>query len=127
MLFNPKSHSSSITGRNVAHGRRTPSQRAAIAAEIVKGDIVLVEPTLKQAAELLDVSVPYIRTALSATSAERTALAQGDLLISQLLNPSCPDQLILTWNAATDSERVEFAQRIGVGRIWDEAIAPAIG
>ena len=60
MLFNPKSpfnQPSTITGRNVAHGRRTPSQRAAIAAELVSGEIVFIKPTLKQAAALFGVSV----------------------------------------------------------------------
>jgi hypothetical protein len=52
-----------ITGRNLAHGRRTASQRAAIAAELRLGERVIVKPAEKQCAALVKVSVPYLRLA----------------------------------------------------------------
>jgi hypothetical protein len=128
MLFNPKPtlNQVQLTGRNLAHGHRTPSQRAAVAADLVKGNAVLVQPTVKQAASLAGVCVPYTEAALNATDAERAALRSGELQIAQL-KPTPSEVLVTAWNAAANGERVRFAKRVGVGVIFDEAIAPALG
>jgi hypothetical protein len=49
--------------------------------------------------------------------------------VGQLFEPPAPrgcDLLVRDWNAATDAERIEFARRVGVDRIFDGAIAPVI-
>ena len=129
MLFKPKcseSQGSVIGGRHIAHGRRSPSQRGAVAAQLHIGEVALVDPTIKQAAGLLGVYVPYVAAALDTTVEKRAALASGALTIPNLLKSSPSDRLVSAWNNCTNDERVEFAQRIGVARVWDEAIAPAL-
>jgi hypothetical protein len=49
-----------VTGRNVAHAHRTPSQRAGLAAQLVLGEAALIKPTRKQVARLLRVSGPHV-------------------------------------------------------------------
>lgn len=52
-----------ITGRNVAHARRTAVERALLAADLHLGLYALVKPTIGQAADLLKVclatSIPF--------------------------------------------------------------------
>jgi ATP-dependent helicase YprA (DUF1998 family) len=37
------------------------------------------------------------------------------------------DRLIAAWQAAGPLDRARFAERVGVGRLWDECIEPALG
>jgi hypothetical protein len=127
MLFTPKYDPTAIpiSGRAFAHRRRTASQRAGLAAQLVLGEGVLANPTVKQAASLLQVSRPYVQVALKATTGQRENLVSGRLTVSRL-KPSPCDLLVRDWNAANDAERVEFARRVGVDQIFDTAIAPVI-
>lgn len=52
-----------VTGRNIAHGHRTATERALLAADIAAGRVQLVQPTDGQLATILTVSVPYVRAA----------------------------------------------------------------
>ena len=91
MLFNPKTAPTStqaISGRNIAHSVRSPSQRAGVAAQLVVGEAHLANPTILQASAILHVCVPYIQTALKATAAERADLAGGAVEIGDLLHPA---------------------------------------
>jgi hypothetical protein len=78
-----------------------------LAAGIIGGQVTIQNLTVSQTARLCRVCVPYI-----------------DDVRRQ---PSACDLLVRSWNAATGSERVEFARRVGVDRIFDAAIAPVIG
>lgn len=52
-----------ITGRNVAHARRTAVERALLAADLPLGFYALVKPTIGQAADLLKVCPAYVAAA----------------------------------------------------------------
>jgi hypothetical protein len=127
MLFKLNTQQTAIptTGRNIAHKRRTTSQRAGLAAQLVAGEVVL-KPTVTQVVSLLRVSRPYVEIALKATSDRRASLVAGHLKVSQLKS-SPTDQMEMAWNVASSAERIEFARRVGVDRIFDGAIAPVIG
>jgi hypothetical protein len=140
MLFNPKYDPTSIptiTGHALARGHRTASQRAGLAAQLVAGERVLTKPTIKQVASLLRVSRHYVTAALKTTPAGRACLVSRAryLTVPEPNKPSPPepnkpspcDLLVRDWNAATDAERIAFARRVGVDRIFDGAIAPVIG
>ena len=128
MLFRPEiSRLQACTGRNLAHGRRSPSQRAAVAAQLVLGELQLTNPTITQSAGLLDVCVPYVRKALSVNAADLAALAAGEITITQLMQPPLSVLFVRTWDAASPRERIEFARCIGPEHLFDNAVAPALG
>ncbi len=93
-----------ITGRQIAHRRLTPQVRAKLALDIIEGRVEVTRFTVRQAAHLCRVSVPVVNAA----------------------RKSPADRLVAAWNGATNAERVQFAQRIGVGVVFDTAIAPAL-
>jgi hypothetical protein len=124
-----------LTGRNIAQAHRTPSQLAGLAGQWVLGEAAVAPPTIKQAARLFQVCVPYVNEALELTADQRADLVAGCLTVRFLRNwpdrticwSSPPDLLVSTWGLAGDAERIEFARRVGVDRIFDAAIAPVIG
>ena len=52
-----------VTGRNIAHGHRTPTERALLAADVSAGRKQLAKLTDGQLAAILHVSGPYISAA----------------------------------------------------------------
>jgi hypothetical protein len=131
MLFNPKhilpqDHLVLVTGRNLAHSKRSASQRAGVAAQLVLGEADLVNPTVTQVVVLLKVSVPYVEAALAGTADERRELAEGRLTISEL-HPPISVELAKIWRNASARDRLEFARRVGAEEVWADAVSPAIG
>jgi hypothetical protein len=90
-----------VTGRNVAHGKRTARQRAALAANLVTGRVILTPLTVVQAAAICHVSRPLVAS----------ALGRGETLAAHYARVS-------------KAERLEAAREIGIDRVWDEMIAP---
>jgi hypothetical protein len=115
-----------ISGRNVAHRKRTPGQRALLAADILTGKVRLDRPTLKQTATLLHVSVPYVEAALriAGDPALRARIEGGESL-----NSIAPisNGLATAWRNASAKERADLARVVGPDTIWAESIEPAIG
>ena len=114
-----------LRGRRLAHLRRTASQRAAIGAWLVLGEVAVERPTIRQASALAKVSVPYLRRALRASEQERRALAGGRRKVGDL-PPARDRELERHWQAATPEERQAFARRVGVAALWDDAIVPSL-
>jgi hypothetical protein len=127
MLFKPKCDhvATPVRGRNIAYGHRTASQRAGLAAQFLLDESALTDPTVKQVATLFAVSEPYVRAAARATTTQRVSLVSGDMTVRQLKPTPC-DLLVRNWHAANDVERIEFARRVGVDRLFDRAIVPVI-
>jgi len=65
-----------IKGRGLALRKHAAQQKAGVAAQILKGEI-LVELSIGQVAKLVGVSVPYIMTALQLPRHHRAWLANG--------------------------------------------------
>jgi hypothetical protein len=129
MLFKPHTPPTStqaITGRNIAHSSRTASQRAVLAAELVLGECLLVDPTTLQAAAICRVCTPYVHAALKADADRRAELAAGTAEIGELLRPAGERQLAQAWRAASPRERAAFGAHIGVAELFDDAVAPSL-
>jgi len=62
----------------------SPRDRALLAVGLTRGEIQIIQHTLKQAVALTDVSLGYIVTANRLTPEERTQLARGALSMSRL-------------------------------------------
>jgi hypothetical protein len=103
----------SITGRTIARGRKSKSQKAALAAMILLGELKLDNLTKKQIAKLLGVSESYVGKALSLDAADREAMAEGRLTLAAV--PTNP----------TDKEIEKTVRAAGVDRVW-AAMEPLI-
>jgi hypothetical protein len=77
-----------MTGLELARNGFSKSQRAAHAASIPSGELILTDLTQKQLAKLFGVSVPYIREALAQSPANRQAMRKGCLKIAGITTPS---------------------------------------
>jgi hypothetical protein len=74
---------SRVTGRNLAYTRRTPGQRAAVAAQIALGEAELTPPTQRQAAAMAGASLPYVHLALGLSPSARTRVARGEMSLAE--------------------------------------------
>jgi hypothetical protein len=95
----------SVTGRNLAHGKRTARQRAALAAGLVNGRIILTPWTVTQAAVVCDVSYPLIAAALGRGHQESLAAHIA---------------------RSTPTERAEAAREVGTDLIWEDMCLPSM-
>ena len=93
-----------VSGQYLAKNHLPVRGRGRLAAEILCGKIEIGDLTVKQVARLCRVSVPTVNAARQSSS----------------------DKLVVAWNAASDSDRIVFAKRVGVASLWDGAISPAI-
>ena len=76
------------TGYALARNGRSKSQRAALAAQIIAGEIELVDLTQGQIAKLVGVSRPYITAALELDPMRRRMMARGYLKVSEFQVPT---------------------------------------
>jgi hypothetical protein len=114
-----------ISGRNLAHGRRTAGQRALLAADLSAGRVRLERVTATQAALLCGVSLAYVEAAqaIADDPAVRARIAQGEAFnaVAPLRNG-----LAAAWRKASIRERRDLGRVVGVDTIWADAIEPAI-
>jgi hypothetical protein len=92
-----------VTGQYLARNRLSKRDRAQLAAEILAGRARVGDLTTKQVAALCRVSLPYIAEA-----------REGDRTAARLLHD---------WESADANQRVVFARRAGVERIFDTLVA----
>jgi hypothetical protein len=96
-----------MTGYCLARNGRTASQRAAIAAGIVLGEIELAPLTKKQIALLAGVSVSYVDRAIELSPLHRKLMAKGDFF------------KIADFQVPTDTQLQRTVKAAGVDRVWD--------
>jgi hypothetical protein len=65
-----------INGRAVAHQKLNARQRASLAAQVLLREKAL-DPSVRQIAEIFDVSVPYLMIAMGLSPTKREAIASG--------------------------------------------------
>jgi hypothetical protein len=114
-----------ITGRNLAHGRRTKTERAFLALDIARGDAVVVKPTLTQAAKLVGVNYDYAFKASRMTAADRLAVEAGQHAIYDR-PPAAATVCDEQWQRMTGAERERWAHDHAI-ELWlalDAATAP---
>jgi hypothetical protein len=67
----------SVTGQNIARKPRSAGARAFLAADLIRGKVVLEKPTIGQACAIAKVSYLYVKAALEATPTERLQVERG--------------------------------------------------
>jgi hypothetical protein len=112
-----------ISGRSIAHCSRSASQRAAIAAELALEHVRLERPTIRQAAVLLGVSVPYVHLALHLSDEARERVVTGAVSLSDAAKAN---GLATEFLAASPEVTVAFGRTVGTAMLWDGAIEPAL-
>ena len=113
MLYIPPTanvNGSCISGRGLARRRLSSKQRIELAADLACGELQL-HPSLAQASSLVGVSQTKVRKELKARATARVAEPVANL--------------VTAWNSATEDQRAEAIEVIGVGVVWD-AIASVI-
>ena len=91
------------------------------------GEAVLTNPTVKQAASLFGVCVPYVNTALELTADRRADLVSGYQTIVLLKSPPpAPESLAEHFVRSTPAEWLEAARTVGIGAVWDRMISPLV-
>jgi hypothetical protein len=118
------------SGRWFAHNGLSKVRRAFLAADLAAGKVELAEPTLRQAALIAGVSVPYV------VAARRVAFSQPHLRSSveygqrplletgRMHRPRC-EQMAELWAAATPQERVAFIKQIGCDAVFAATVEAA--
>lgn len=130
MLYSPKTkpvqsvqiEPRKITGRDLTHRKRTAVQRALLAADLVAGRAVVVEPTLRQAIALTGARPTYASAAVGLDPGERRSVADGwRPLIPQNAQRALPKptpSLADAWDHASSAER-EAVVRPRVAAVWN--------
>ena len=108
-----------ISGRNVAHARRSIRQRALLASDLVAGRTIITPLTIVQATAILDVSYPTVAAAQAVGDDED---ARADFLAGRRYSESLAEHFART----SEAERLEAAREIGVGVLWDSMISPIV-
>jgi hypothetical protein len=134
MLYNPSPAITTptriVTGRNIAHGKRSVIERAFLGADLHLDRIELAEPTIGQAARLVGVCRPYVAAAVIITTDPKTrqAVLSGRVPLLEAVKPSFfrEETLAERFARATPEEIAAVANKVGVGRIWDSMIVPHI-
>lgn len=113
-----------LTGPKLAHAHRTASQKAAVAAQMVKEEVERTKPTIIPAAADIGANIPYVRCALKLTPETRERVAAGEITITEAAKAN---GLLAAWLASTPEERAAFGADVGVDAVWDAAIKPSLG
>jgi hypothetical protein len=114
LLPNMEDHPRQLTGYALARNGRSASQRAALAASIITGEVKFIKPTKKQIAALIGVSVPYTNQALALDPVQRGLVREGYVTLAQTVKVE-----------PTDLQLHRIVEAAGVTRVWD-ALEPLI-
>jgi hypothetical protein len=114
-----------ITGRNLAHVRRSKTERAFLAADHTAGKVKIVYPTLAQSAKIFDVSYDYAFRAAHMSAAARLAVETGHRTIYDK-----PDGGIIcaeSWHRMTTVEQKKWVadHAIELWMLIESVTAPA--
>lgn len=117
-----------ISGRNIAHGKRTVAERALGAADLHLGRVSLAEPTVGQTAVLWKVCVPYVAAAIAIADdrGARAAVLAGETTLLDAARSASRETLAEHFARTTPAEWLEAACVIGPARVWDHMIVPLI-
>jgi hypothetical protein len=107
LLPNMEDHPRQLTGYALARNGRSASQRAALAASIITGEVEFIKPTKKQIAALIGVSVPYVDQALTLNPFQRGLVRKGYVTLAQTVEVE-----------PTDLQLHRIVEAAGVERTW---------
>jgi hypothetical protein len=119
---------STISGRNLAHGRRSVVERAFLAADLHLDRVALITPTIKQSAILMGICAPYVAAAIAIAGdpAARDAVLAGSRSLLDAAKAGNSETLTDHFARSTPEQWVELARTVGVDAIWDGMVAPLI-
>jgi hypothetical protein len=98
-----------VSGQGIAKARRTPRERARLAARWLSGAVVIEPPTAALASRVFNVGQSTICR----------VVAELDLVPTNSV-----DLLVHHWHRASPTERARFGLEVGAEDLWDEAIVP---
>jgi hypothetical protein len=107
-----KKHNGTVNGRGAKRLKLTPQGQIELATDLASG-VVLLRPTLKQAAAAIGVPVAQVRERLKQRAEARKAELDAASFQSDI------DFLVEAWSVATPEARAEALQRIGPANVWD--------
>jgi len=115
MLYCPSelpvnTRSPAIRGRALARNRRTARQRAAIAAQLVAGELNLAGPTIGQTSALAGANVVYTRLALRLDRTGRVDLAAGRSVVLPAASKRPAPTILDTWKTLNAEGREAFVR-----------------
>jgi len=131
MLYNPATAITTptpriITGRNLAHGRRSVVERAFLGADPHRDYTQLAEPTIGQAARLVGVCRPYLSAAVAIANNHDARQAVLSGRVPLLGTTKHEETLAEHFARATPKEIAAVVDTIGVSLVWDKMIAPFV-
>lgn len=105
-----------VKGHSLVHCKLDARQRAAIAAQILEGDVAIRLST-RQLAQLVGVSVPYVAAAKQLSPAKRQAIASGrdSMSFAALLKP--PTKPLALPKPVSDTQLVDIIKGVGIDRV----------
>lgn len=108
-----------IRGRALVHRRLNARRRAAIAAQLFEGEVV-IDLSMRQLAQLIGVSAAYIHAARQLSPAKREAIANGtdSTPFTTLLPSSKPLALP---KPVSDTQLVDIIKGVGIDRVLSVA------
>lgn len=119
-----------VSGRAVAHGKRTVAQKALLGADLHTNAARLVAPTLRQCAGIVGVCVPYIKigVAIADDMTARAAIAAGDISIRDITNAFAQPHELLADHIlrCSQDELLDAARAVGVTTVWGCMVEPLI-
>ena len=117
-----------ITGRALAHTKRTTAESAFGAAAFHRNRIQLINPTIGQTAMLWGVCRPYVTaaTVIANNPAARTAVLAGKITLLEAAKAAKAETLAEHFARTTPTEWLEAARVIGPAAIWDHMISPLV-
>lgn len=112
VILEAKAPRRTVTGRNIAHARRSPVERALLAADILAGRVGLADLTAKQVAAMLKTNQVYVDAARHLSTAERRLVEAELRPLKPKKRPTPPrDDEVLT----------RAIHRLGVDRVLEIA------
>jgi hypothetical protein len=113
-----------ITGRSLVHRQLDKRQRACLAADVIDG-LTTIDPTQRQVADLLGVSLAYVRIARGLSPGKRTAIlrAWDSTPFAALAHKPATVSTKVINSRITDADLVKAVRAVGVNRVLDAAVA----
>jgi hypothetical protein len=119
-----------VTGRNLAHAKRSAPERAFVGADLHLNRTELISPTVKQCACLVGVCAPYVTAAVKIVTADggatRAAVLADDCALLGAAAAVAPESLAHHFARSTPDEWLKCAREVGPAAVWDHMIAPLV-
>ena len=104
-----------ISGHSLVHRRLNACRRAAIAAQVIEGEVT-IELTARQAAQLLGASMPYVSVVRRLSPAMRQEIADGTDLTPFAVLLQAPSKPLALPKPVSDVQLADIIRHAGLER-----------